>query len=157
MRGLPIWPPVILFCVVTACVEMNPYRSPRCEHFGFSTKLRCILKSSETLFEVINFTKPYKHFVSFHVSFWASSKLILTFTKWGGVACKITSVHGIQLPSTVDNFRQHLLHHDTSFIAFSTKELKIEGSLFFGSLYFRSSFSGSYYLKPVFDCIIYCY
>ena len=35
-----------------------------------------------------------------------------------------TSVHGIQLPSTVDNFRQHLLHQDTSIIAFSMNELK---------------------------------
>ena len=31
----------------------------------------------------------------------------------------------IQLPSTVDKFRQHLLHHDTSFIAVSLNELKI--------------------------------
>ena len=30
----------------------------------------------------------------------------------------------MQLPSTVDNFRQHLLHHNTSFIAFSMNELK---------------------------------
>ena len=75
----------------------------------------CILRSSRLLF----FVKPYKHFTSFHLSFWASSKLILTFTKWGGVACETnsftvhnaTSVYGIQLPSTVDNFRQHLLHH----------------------------------------------
>ena len=42
------------------------------------------------------FTKPYKYFISFHLNFWASSKLILTFTKWGGVACKTTSVHGPQ-------------------------------------------------------------
>ena len=32
----------------------------------------------------------------------------------------------MQLPSTVDNFRQHLLHHDTSFIAFSMNELKMK-------------------------------
>ena len=30
----------------------------------------------------------------------------------------------MQLSSTVDNFRQHLLHHNTSFIAFSMNELK---------------------------------
>ena len=35
------------------------------------------------------------------------------------------SAHGIQLPSTVDNFRQHLFHHDTSFIAFSMNELSM--------------------------------
>ena len=41
----------------------------------------------------------YKYFVSFHLSFWASSKLILTFTKWGGVACEtlLSTVHGMQL------------------------------------------------------------
>ena len=31
-----------------------------------------------------------------------------------------------QLPSSVDNFHQQLLHHDTSFIAFSMNELKKE-------------------------------
>ena len=60
-------------------------------------------------FEVIIFIKPYNHFIPFHVSFGASSKLILTFTNWEGVACETTSVHGprnttsfhgIQLPST---------------------------------------------------------
>ena len=34
------------------------------------------------------------------------------------------SLSTMQLPSTVDNFRQYLLHHDTSFIAFSMNELK---------------------------------
>ena len=56
----------------------------------------CIYGSSEMWLEIIIFNKPYKHLISFHVSFWASSKLILTFTKWGGVACKTTSVHGPQ-------------------------------------------------------------
>ena len=31
----------------------------------------------------------------------------------------------MQRPSTVNNFRQHLLHHDNSFIAFSMNELKM--------------------------------
>ena len=31
----------------------------------------------------------------------------------------------MQLPSTEYNFRQHLLHHDTSFIALSMNELKM--------------------------------
>ena len=70
------------------------YESPRCEHFGFSNS-SCIFWSSEMWFVVI-FIKPYKHFISFHLSFWASSKLILTFTKWGGVACETTSVHNPQ-------------------------------------------------------------
>ena len=56
----------------------------------------CIYGSSEMWLEIIICNKPYKHFISFHVSFRASSKLILTFTKWGGVACKTTSVHGPQ-------------------------------------------------------------
>ena len=32
----------------------------------------------------------------------------------------------IQLPSTVNNFRQCLLRHDASFIAFSMNELKTD-------------------------------
>ena len=32
----------------------------------------------------------------------------------------------MQLPSTVNNFRQHLLNHDTLFIAFSMNELKTD-------------------------------
>ena len=35
-----------------------------------------------------------------------------------------TSVHGRQLPSTVENFRQHLLYLNVSFVAFSMHELK---------------------------------
>ena len=31
----------------------------------------------------------------------------------------------MQLPSAVDDFRQHLLHHNTSFIAFSMNELRM--------------------------------
>ena len=84
----------------------------------------CIYGSSEMWLEIIICNKPYKHFISFHVSFWASSKLILTFTKWGGVACKTTSVdgpqcnfhlrnityvHGRQLPSTCAS-PQYLIH-----------------------------------------------
>ena len=41
-----------------------------------------------------------------------------------------TSVYEIQLPSTVDNFRQH--HHNTSFIAFSMNDLKIGFCGYFG-------------------------
>ena len=56
----------------------------------------------------------------------ASSKLILAFTKLHVrllpfTVHSATSVYGIQLPSTVYNFRQHLLYHNTSFIAFSMK------------------------------------
>ena len=39
------------------------------------------ISASRSKFEVIIFIKPYKHFISFHMSFWASSKLILTFSK----------------------------------------------------------------------------
>ena len=93
MRGLPIRLPLMLFRVVTACVEMNPLRVPQVWTFRL-LDASCIFRSSEMLFEVIIVIKPYKHFISFHLSFWASSKLILTFTKWGGVACETTSVHG---------------------------------------------------------------
>ena len=61
------------------------YGSLRCEHIGFSTQV-AFSEVLEMWFEVIIFIKPYKHFISFHVSFWASSKLIWTFTKSGGVA-----------------------------------------------------------------------
>ena len=71
-------------------------------------------------FGVIIFIKPYKLFNFFHVSFWASSKLILTFTKWGGVACVTTSVHGRQLPSTSAPLQIHF--------HFSMNELKINAS-----------------------------
>ena len=95
MRGLPIWLPLMFFRVVTACVEMNPLQVPQVWTFRLLDS-SCIFRSSEMFFEVIIVIKPYKHFISFHVSFWASSKLILTFTKWGGVACETTSVHGPQ-------------------------------------------------------------
>ena len=51
-------------------------------------------------FEVLIFLKSIETIYCFNVSFWASSKLILTFTKWGGVACETTSVYGQQLLST---------------------------------------------------------
>ena len=44
-----------------------------------------------------------------------------------------TSGYGVQFPCTVDNFRQHLLHHNIPFIAFSMNELKTR---FFSSLLF---------------------
>ena len=56
-----------------------------------------------------------KTFYFFHVSFWASSKLILTFTKWGGVTRETTSARGL---------------HFSSFIAFSMNVLKTK--LIFG-------------------------
>ena len=86
----------------------------------------CIFRISEMWLEVIIVIKPYKHFISFHVSFWASSKLILIFTKWGGVALGTTFVHGPQCNFCLKagNFGQHLLHHNTSFTAFSMNELK---------------------------------
>ena len=58
----------------------------------------CIFRSSEMWFEVIIFIKPYNHFISFHVSFWASSKLF--WPSLSGVACETTSVHDPQ-----SNFR----------------------------------------------------
>ena len=124
---------LIPLCVVTMCVEMN---------------LSVNISASK-------FKLPFRKFGNvicwyyFHtnISFLSTrvSELhqnYVTFTKWGGVEYETTSVHGpqcnfrpgnttsaqgIQLPSTVDNFRQHLLHHNNSFIAFSTNELKLRG------------------------------
>ena len=99
MRGLPIRLPIMLmlFCVVTACFEMNPLRVPycRCEHFGFSIQV-AFLEVQKCDLGLFLFLNHKKHLISFHVSFWASSKLIFTVTKWGGVACETTSVHGPQ-------------------------------------------------------------
>ena len=103
----------------------------------------CIYGSSEMWLEIIICNKPYKHFISFHVSFWASSKLILTFTKWGGVAFKTTSVHGPQcnfhlrnityvhgrqLPSTCAS-PQYLIHcfqHEWAKNEFEKQSRKLE-------------------------------
>ena len=91
MRGLPIWLHLMLFARSRHGVEMNPLRVPLVWTFRLLDS-SCIFRSSEMWFEVIIFIKPYKHFISFYLSFWASSKLILTFNQWGGVACKATSV-----------------------------------------------------------------
>ena len=40
----------------------------------------------------------------------------------------------IQLPSTVNNFRHHLRHHNTSFIDFSMNELKMDWELAYPEL-----------------------
>ena len=53
-------------------------------------------KFANVIWSYFFFIKPYKHVISFHVNFLASSKLILTFTKRGWVACETTSVHGPQ-------------------------------------------------------------
>ena len=77
------------------CVlKWTRYGSPGCKNFGFSIQVAVLEVRKCDL--GYYFIKTYKHFISFHVSFWPSSKLILTFTKWGGVACEITSVHGLQ-------------------------------------------------------------
>ena len=93
MRGLPIWAHLMLFR--QRVLKWTRYGSLRCEHFGFSIQVAFseVRKCDLRLFF---FIKPYKHVISFHVNFWASSKLILTFTKRGWVACEPTSVHGPQ-------------------------------------------------------------
>ena len=107
----------MLFFLITTCVEMNALRVPWVWTFRLLNS-SCIFRSSEMWFEVIIFIKPNKSFISFYVSFWASWLSL-------SVACETTSVQGPPLPSTVDNFRQHLLHYGTSFIAFSMNELKV--------------------------------
>ena len=110
--------PLMLFCVVTTCVEMKPLPVPLVWIFRLLDST-CIYRNSGMWFEVTVFIKPYKHFISFHTIFWASSKLIF-FRMRDYFRSRSTT----QLPSTEYNFRQHLLHHNTSFIAFSVNELK---------------------------------
>ena len=68
MRGLTIWLPLVPFCVVTTCVEMNIS--------AFDST--CIFRSSGRDLRLL-FLLNHTNFISFHVSFWASSKFILTF------------------------------------------------------------------------------
>ena len=51
MHGLPLWLPLMLFCVVTACVEMNPLRA-------WTYRFKLHFRSSEMWFEVIIFINP---------------------------------------------------------------------------------------------------
>ena len=85
MRGLPILLPLMLLCVITACVKVNPLRATQVWTFRLLDS-NCILRSSEMWFKVVIFVKPYKHFISSHLSFWGG----------GGVACETTSAHGPQ-------------------------------------------------------------
>ena len=56
--------------------------------------------------------------------FRSQSAMQLPSTEYNFRPRNTTSVHGTQLPSTVENFRQHLLYLNISFIAFSMNELK---------------------------------
>ena len=69
MRGLPILLPLMLLCVITACVKVNPLRATQVWTFRLLDS-NCILRSSEMWFKVVIFIKPYKHFISSHLSFW---------------------------------------------------------------------------------------
>ena len=82
-----------------------------------------IFRSSEMWFKFLSFIEIN---FDFH---WVGS--MLDYFRSNGSQCNFrprntTSVHGRQLPSTVDNFRQHLVHHNTSFIAFSMNKLKMK-------------------------------
>ena len=122
MRGLTVWLPLMLFWVVTACVEMNPLRVPKVWTFRLLDS-SWIFRSSEMWFKFLSFIEIN---FDFH---WVGS--MLDYFRSNGSQCNFrprntTSVHGRQLPSTVDNFRQHLVHHNTSFIAFSMNKLKMK-------------------------------
>ena len=122
MRGLTVWLPLMLFWVVTACVEMNLLRVPKVWTFRLLDS-SWIFRSSEMWFEFLSFIEIN---FDFH---WVGS--MLDYFRSNGSQCNFrprntTSVHGRQLPSTVDNFRQHLVHHNTSFIAFSMNKLKMK-------------------------------
>ena len=56
----------------------------------------CILRSSEMWFKVVIFIKPYKHFISSHLSFWGGG---------GSMRDYFRSRSTMQLPSTEYNFR----------------------------------------------------
>ena len=101
----------------------EPPTSPLGVYIFWLLDSSCFFRSSEMWFEVIIFIKPYKHFISFHMSFWASSKLILTFTKWGKVACETTSICGpqcnVHLQNTTSIHRRQLLSTSASFRAWN--------------------------------------
>ena len=97
-----IWRPLMVFRVVTACVEMNPLRVPQVWTFRYLDSSR-IFRSSEIRFEGIIFIKPYKHFISKFLSFIEINLCMrYYFRSWST----------LQLPHaeyklTVDNFRHH--------------------------------------------------
>ena len=66
MRGLPIMLPPMLFCVVTACVEMNPPGFYGCEHFGFSIQVAFlkVRKRDLRLSFLLNHKKKFYFFPS---------------------------------------------------------------------------------------------
>ena len=118
MRGLPILLPLMLLCVITACVKVNPLRATQVWTFRLLDS-NCILRSSEMWFKVVIFIKPYKHFISSHLSFWGGGGGSMRDYFRSRSTMQLPSTEYNFLPSTVDNIRQHLLHHSTSFIAFS--------------------------------------
>lgn len=75
------------------------------EHFGFSIQVAFL--------EVWNVTWGYHFLLNYtkilFLSFWASLKLILTFNKWGGVACETTSIHSLQYYFCLQNTCIHSL------------------------------------------------
>ena len=98
MRGLPILLPLMLLCVITACVKMNPQRATQVWTFRLLDS-SCILRSSQMWFKVVIFIKPYKYFISSHLSFWGGGGAR------GSMRDYFRSRSTMQLPSTEYNFR----------------------------------------------------
>ena len=107
------------------------YGSPRCRHFGFSIQVAfldirncnlCLLSLSNPtniLFFSAWISELHRNQFRFLLSGEGWDARLFPFT-----VCSATYVHGIQLPSTFENFCQHLLYLNISFITFSMNELK---------------------------------
>ena len=105
MRGLTVWLPLMLFWVVTACVEMNPLRVPKVWTFRLLDS-SWIFRSSEMWFKFLSFIEIN---FDFH---WVGS--MPDYFRSNGSQCNFrprstTSVHGRQLPSTSGS-PQYLIH-----------------------------------------------
>ena len=107
------------------------YGSPRCRHFGFSIQV-AFLDIRNCNLCLLSLSNPTNILL---FSAWISElhrnqfRFLLSGEGWDArlfpfTVCSATYVHGIQLPSTFENFCQHLLYLNISFITFSMNELK---------------------------------
>ena len=88
VHGLTLIP----FCVVTACVEMNPLRIPLVWTFRLLDS-NCIFRSSEIWFEIIIFNKTIRTFLETYPYFRSRSTLQLSSTEYNFRPRSTTSVN----------------------------------------------------------------